>query len=435
MKHSAVSRQFAQYVSCNVLGMIGLSCYILADTFFVSKAMGSLGLAALNFAIPLYSLINATGLMLGVGGATQYTLVRSKEGIRHANAIFTNLVLTALSIGLLIFLLGLFAAPTLATWLGANGNALSMTTSYLRILMRFAPAFLLNQTTLAFVRNDGSPHIAMAAMLTGSFVNVILDYVFMFPMKMGISGAAIATGFSPLFSLFVLSIHFFRKQHTLKLVRCRILFRQIGRSITLGLSSWITEVASGAVLLVFNLIILRITGNLGVAAYGIIANIALVAVAIFTGIAQGIQPLVSRFYSTGEADSLKKVRNAANLLALFLAAAFYAVIFLFSDQVIAVFNSEHNTALIPLAREGLRLYFVGFFFAGINIVMTAYLSAVELPKQGMFLSLLRGAILLVPLVLILPQFLEMTGVWLSFPLCELLTAGMLALLLRRSRTA
>lgn len=300
MKHSAVSRQFAQYVSCNVLGMIGLSCYILADTFFVSKAMGSLGLAALNFAIPLYSLINATGLMLGVGGATQYTLVRSKEGIRHANAIFTNLVLTALSIGLLIFLLGLFAAPTLATWLGANGNALSMTTSYLRILMRFAPAFLLNQTTLAFVRNDGSPHIAMAAMLTGSFANVILDYVFMFPMKMGISGAAIATGFSPIFSLFVLSIHFFRKQHTLKLVRCRILFRQIGRSMTLGLSSWITEVASGAVLLVFNLIILRITGNLGVAAYGIIANIALVAVAIFTGIAQGIQPLVSRFYSTGE---------------------------------------------------------------------------------------------------------------------------------------
>ena len=237
MKHSAVSRQFAQYVSCNVLGMIGLSCYILADTFFVSKAMGSLGLAALNFAIPLYSLINATGLMLGVGGATQYTLVRSKEGIRHANAIFTNLVLTALSIGLLIFLLGLFAAPTLATWLGANGNALSMTTSYLRILMRFAPAFLLNQTTLAFVRNDGSPHIAMAAMLTRSFANVILDYVFMFPMKMGISGAAIATGFSPIFSLFVLSIHFFRKQHTLKLVRCRILFRQIGRSMTLGLSS------------------------------------------------------------------------------------------------------------------------------------------------------------------------------------------------------
>ena len=100
-----------------------------------------------------------------------------------------------------------------------------------------------------------------------------------------------------------------------------------------------------------------------------------------------------------------------------------------------MFNSEHNTALIPLAGEGLRLYFVGFFFAGINIVMTAYLSAVELPKQGMFLSLLRGAILLVPLVLILPQFLEMTGVWLSFPLCELLTAGMLALLLRRSRTA
>ena len=147
--------------------------------------MGSLGLAALNFAIPLYSLINATGLMLGVGGAMQYTLVRSKEGIRHGNAIFTNLVLTALSIGLLIFLLGLFAAPTLATWLGANGNALSMTTSYLRILMRFAPAFLLNQTTLAFVRNDGSPHIAMAAMLTGSFANVILDYVFMFPMKMG----------------------------------------------------------------------------------------------------------------------------------------------------------------------------------------------------------------------------------------------------------
>lgn len=202
---------FLRYASLNVLGMLGLSCYILADTYFIAKGMGADGLAALNLAIPVYSFMNGAALMLGMGGATRYSILRGAGDREGADPIFTKTLAYAAALAALFVLIGLFGAERLASLLGAKGAVYDMTRTYLRVILLFSPAFLLNQTLLCFVRNDGGPHLAMAAMVSGSLANIVLDYVFIFPCGMGIFGAVLATGCAPLISIAILSFWFFKK--------------------------------------------------------------------------------------------------------------------------------------------------------------------------------------------------------------------------------
>ena len=169
--------KFCRYVSANVLGMLGLSCYILADTFFIANAIGADGLTALNIAIPVFNLINAAGLMTGVGGGTRYAILRAQGENDAANRLFSGMVLLAAGAGCALLAVGAVAARPLAALLGADAVTLPLCSVYLRTILCFAPFFLLNSTMQAFVRNDGAPRLAMAGMLTSSLSNVVLDWV------------------------------------------------------------------------------------------------------------------------------------------------------------------------------------------------------------------------------------------------------------------
>lgn len=424
-KRYGMAAEFTKYVGLNVLGMIGLSCYILADTFFVSKALGTGGLAALNLAISVYSIVNATGLMMGIGGGTRFSIFMFQKHEEEANRVFTQTLLLSLAVGLLFLAAGVLCAPAIAKALGADGDTAGMTSVYLRVILCFAPCFIMNNTLLAFVRNDGSPNISMAAMLTGSAANIVLDYVFMFPFSMGMFGAAFATGLAPVISMGVLSIHFLGRRNTLSLRlaapgvrRCLCSRREAASILSPGVSSFITELSSGVVLMVFNLVILGLAGNTGVAAYGIVANLALVVTAVFTGIAQGIQPLASRGYGAGDGKMLKALIQYAVILSLVLSVCIYAGANACSGPVISVFNSEGSAELVPIAERGIELYFLGFFFAGINIIGAAFLSAVMDTGKAFAISVIRGCLAIVPLALILPGIWGMDGVWLAFVLAE-----------------
>lgn len=411
--------KFCRYVSANVMGMIALSCYILADTFFIANAIGADGLTALNIAIPVYNLINAAGLMTGVGGGTRYAILRAQGENESANRLFSGMVLLA-------------AAP-LAALLGADAVTLPLCSVYLRTILCFAPFFLLNSTLQAFVRNDGAPRLAMAGMLTSSLSNVVLDWVFMYPMGMGMFGAAIATCIAPILSLCVLATHFARPASRLRFCARGAALRPAARALGLGASSFVCELSSGVVLLVFNLLILHFTGNVGVAAYGIIANLALVGLAIFTGVAQGIQPLTSHAYGTGNAAELRQLLRLAVGLVLALAVIIYLAVNLWPDPLISAFNRDADPQLADIARAGMRIYFVGFFFAGPNLVLAAYFSAVDRPRQGFSVAMIRGLIALIPLALVLAAALGMTGVWLAYVLAELCGLCAALFFLRRAR--
>lgn len=423
MNNTSCFKEFAKYSFFSVLGMMGISCYILADTFFVSNGLGTNGLAALNLAIPIYNFIHGSGLMLGMGGATKFSICKSQNDYKNTNIIFTNTVYLAAVFAFLFVIAGLVFSSPLALLLGADAQTFTMTNTYLKCLLFFAPAFIMNDVLLCFVRNDGNPQLSMIAMLTGSFSNIILDYIFIFPLKMGILGAVLATGFAPVISITILSRHWLKKDIGFHLTRTGFHFNIMRTLLSLGFPSLIAQLSSGIVMITFNALILKHQGNTGVAAYGIIANIALVVTAIYEGIAQGIQPLISNFYGCRNHKNIQQVFRYALLTILVVSAGIYLVIFLCANPVTTIFNKEHNPLLQEIAVYGLRLYFTSAAFVGFNIIMAIFFTSTEHMVPAHIISILRGLVLIIPMAFLLSAFWGMTGIWLSYPITELAVAA------------
>ena len=421
MNQTTINQSFFKYVFQNILGMIGISVYILADTFFISLAEGANGIAALNLVLPIYSLIFAIGAMIGVGSAIRFNIASVRKE-QTADLYFSNAILFAILIGVIFILLGIFIPDKILALLGGDRKIIAVGKDYTRIFMMFTPFFMLNHIFNAFVRNDGSPSLAMAATLLSSLFNIVFDYILMFPLKLGMAGAALATAFSPIIGVLICSLHFLNKRNTIKF---KWKLPSVGRlihSCQLGISAFIGEMASGITTLVFNFIILNISGNIGIAAYGIVANIALVATSVFNGLSQGAQPLFSNFYGIGERTSIKKILKLSIVTGMVLSIVAILVTQFFAEPIVQIFNSENSTEMAEYATIGLKIYFLGYLFAGFNIVGTGYLSATENAGWAFLISILRGIVAIITCAVILSKLFDMTGIWLAFPVAECLTA-------------
>ncbi len=309
-----------------------------------------------------------------------------------------------------------------------------MTRIYLKVVLLFAPAFMMNDVLICFVRNDGNPRLAMTAMLAGSMSNILLDYIFIFPFGMGIFGAVLATGFAPVISMGVLSIHRIKKQNCFHYTKAALSRSLSVQTLSLGFPSLITEVAGGIVIIIFNVLIMGIEGNIGVAAYGVIANLSLVITSICTGIAQGMQPITSRAYGHGDKKGMHQVLNYAVCTLLLLSCSIYLAVFLFAGPITAVFNSENDMQLQQIAEAGLKLYFISIPFAGFNIVLSMFFTSAEKAIPAQVVSLLRGFFLIIPAAFILAALAGTTGVWLAVPVTEGVVAAGGGILYLRNRT-
>lgn len=434
MKNSVLLREFSKYSTLSVLGILGVSCYILADTFFIAKGMGTDGLTALNLALPAFNFTHGTGIMLGMGGATKFSVARSRG--QNTDHIYTNTVYTAAVFSVVFMLLGIFFSEQLAAFLGAEGRVLEMTSIYLKWLLLFSPAFIMNEILLCFVRNDSSPQLPMIAMLTGSFMNILLDYIFIFPMDMGIFGAILATGLSPIISIVLMLPHWIMKKNTFHFKISKPDFPLIGNEISLGAPSFLAQVSAGIVMIVFNSLILTLEGNTGVAAYGVVANIAFVVTAVFTGISQGVQPLLSRYHGTGNSKNARTIFSYSVITTLVLSAIFYLILFIYADPITTVFNSENDPVLQSIAVVGLKLYFISIAFSGLNTLITVFFTSIEKALPAQILSVLRGLVLIIPLTFLLAAIWQMTGIWLAYPITEILVAllGVVMYFKQRNKT-
>ena len=426
-----IGNLFMKYVSANVLGMIGYSCYILADTFFIARGIGADALAALNLVLPAYSLMNGTGLMIGMGAASRYTISSTKpEGTLH-RTIFTQALYLAAFAAVIFSSGGIFLPDRIAAVLGANADTIGYATDYIRILLIFSPLFLGNNLLLSFVRNDGAPRLSMTGMIVGSLTNIVLDYVFIYPLGMGMTGAALATATAPVISMLIMSVHFIKKRNHFRPVLTRLSLVRWGDICTLGVSSLVTELSSGVVIIVFNYLILGLNGNTGVAAYGILANIALVLVSIYTGIGQGVQPIVSRYAGKDGEEQRRSLRRYALITSLSFALLSYLLIAVFAVPLAELFNREHDPILTDIASNGMRIYFVSLFFSGINIVAAAFLSSADRPKQAFVISILRGFVLIIPAAWILSVLFGLTGIWMAVPVTEAIVCALALIFLFR----
>ena len=383
-------KRFTRYVTQSVAGMIGISVYILADTFFISVYSGADGLAILNLILPVYGLIYAIGAMIGIGSATRYAISRAKG--ENTDYYFVQSVTWSILAAVPFMLIGIFIPDKALALLGADAGLIGLGRNYMRIILIATPFFMSNYTFTAFARNDGAPSIAMIGSISGSIFNIIFDYIFMFPVGLGFSGAGLATAICPIVTMSVCTIHY-------RSSRNHVGFHWKKPSF----------------------LILGIAGNMGVAAYGVVANLSIVAFAIFNGLAQGAQPLISESYGKGQPTQVRKLLKWSLLVCLAVEALIQLIVWTSTDTLISIFNSENNTQLLNYAHTGLRLYFLGFIVAGINIVLVAYFSAVDEPKIAIVGSFLRGIVAIVICAVILAKLFGLNGIWLSLLAAETVT--------------
>ena len=238
----------------------------------------------------------------------------------------------------------------------------------------------------------------MAATLFSSLFNIVFDYVLMFPLGLSMEGAALATALSPLVGILICCIHFRSEKCTVKFKPMLPSLRKILFCCQFGVSSFVGEISSGVITVV----------------YGVVANTSLVAVALFNGIAQGSQPLVSEAYGRDIHKDVKTYLKMAVTTAVGVSVLLVIFIYLFAPVVTAVFNGEHNRTLADYAD-------IGFLFAGINIVGTAILSAVESTKYAFAASISRGFVAIIFFAFILSAIFGLNGVWMAFPAAEFVT--------------
>lgn len=416
------NKVFWNYLLPSVGGMLGISIYVLGDTLLVGRGLGSSGLAALNISIPIMNIFSGLGFLFGVGGATTVSILRGENKDKETHKVFTLSFVVSLIIGVLLTIFGLLYLKEFSTLMGANSDMLlNMSTAYLRPMFVASIPFVLNSFMIIFLRNDHAPRLVMIAMLTSSISNIILDYIFIFPLDMGMYGAGLATAMSPVISLIILSTHFIRKNNMIKFSTFKFKFNTSKRIVSNGTPSFVIETMAGVVIFVFNIAILNIKGDIGVSAYSIVANLSLFCAAVFNGIGQAIQPLVSVNYGAEKYKRKKKFVKLAIYTALGFSLFFFIIGLLFPVQLTNVFIDGNNPKLMKISVVGIRLYFISFIFMGLNTVLISYMQSMEYATESITISVIRGFILVMVGIFIWPSFWGINGVWLTIPIAEILT--------------
>lgn len=412
-------KRFTKYVTQSITGMIGISIYILADTFFISVYSGADGLAVLNLILPVYGLVYAIGSMIGIGSAIRYAIDKAKG--ENTDHYFVQSLVWTILVAIPFMLIGIFIPDKALALLGADAGLIRLGRSYLRIMLTATPFFMCNYTFTAFARNDGAPSTAMIGSICGSMFNIVFDYILMFPAKLGLSGAALATTICPLVTMSICTTHYLSRRNQVGFKWTTPSFKHIISCCQLGISAFVGEISSGVTTIVFNFLILGIAGNVGIAAYGVVANLSIVATAIFNGLAQGAQPLMSESYGKGDAAQVKKLLKWSLVVCLAAEALLELIIWTATDPLIHIFNSENNVQMLTYAHTGMRLYFLGFLIAGINIVLVAYFSATDDPGTAITGSLMRGFFAIIVCAVVLSKLFGLNGVWISLLASETIT--------------
>lgn len=415
-----VHKLYFKYFFPTIGGALSTSIYILFDTIFIGQGVGPEGLAALNIALPIYSIYFGTGLLVGVGGSTLFSIERGRGREERANKIFTLSMALGGTIAIVYTLISFVFLKQIAFAFGATTEILPLVKEYMIVVAIGTIPFVMGSVISPFIRADKAPKRVMVAVIFSGFLNILLDYIFVFPLKMGMKGAAIATVISYTVSFLIMASHFLSKNNTLSFSKSYYNSKYIKRIFKCGAPSLLVEISSGFVILIFNHQILRILGEDGVTAYSIISNTAIIVVALFNGVCQTIQPLISTNYGAGEEKRTREFKSIAIKTALIIGTIACVFCFLFPDTITNVFVKPTNRVLI-IAREAIRYYVFAFIILGINMVLGAYFQAIELGREAFILVLLRGLLLVSVLVYILPKFLDIRGVWLSVPIAEALT--------------
>lgn len=422
-----VGRLFRQMFLPTLLGMLSIVVLNITDGAFVGHGVGSDALAAVNIVVPFFLISSGVGLMLGIGCSVTASIHLS-HGNRHAAELnLTQGIMAAVTVGVVLSAVVLSDQEWVCRLFGCTDRLLPSACSYLRWIALFMPFNMFCTTAMFMVRLDGAPRFAMAINCMAAALNILLDWLFVFPLHMGLEGAAIATSLS--FGLCALPELFYvmRLSRSVRLCRIkwsptsrRLTLRNLGYQCRIGFSALLGELAIASVLVVGNYTFVGRLGEDGVAAYSVACYCLPIAFMMGNSIVQSVQPIVSFAYGQGNGRRMSSAMHIAVATAIVTGTLGMLFLALESRVVSAIFLPVDSRAY-ALCCHGLPFFALAFLFITVNIVLVGYMQSTEQTRLATLFTLLRGFIFTIPSFLLLPMLMGSNGLWIALPLGELFT--------------
>lgn len=410
----------------SVLPSIGMvlvtSIYSIVDGFFVANYAGKTGFAAINLTFPAIMMIGSLGLMIGTGGAALVAKIKGEGYPEKANRVFTMLVQFGMALGVLLGVVLAVAAPTVARWLGADEPMMAECVLYIRLNMIGMPGFVLQCAFQSFYMAAERPQLGTLMSVVAGVTNIVLDAILVWALGLGVAGAAIATAAGCLVGgLF--PVFYFSSRHnrgTLRIIPTRILWTYIGKACTNGLSEYVGSIAMNIVTICYNLQLMRYIGEDGVSAYGVVMYIAFIFAAVFIGYNIGITPIIGYHYGARDINEQRSLLRKSLTLIGVLGVLMALTAELFAGPLARIFVG-YDAALTALTIRAMRLYMLAFLLCGINMFVSALFTGLNNGIVSAVASFTRTLVFEMACVWTLPTLLGIDGIWVAWPIAEILS--------------
>lgn len=396
-----------------VIGMLVNALYSVVDRIFIGRGVGSLALSGVAVTFPITNIIMAVGMLVGIGAASVVSIKLGQKKNEEAERIVGNAFLLTLILTIFITILGLIFLDPLLKVLGASEDTLPYAKTFSTILLTGAVLQNVGFGLNPIIRSQGDAKTAMKTMLIGAILNTILNPIFIFVFKLGVAGSALATLISQaVCSIWV--VYYLSAKSIIRLKRhhMKLNLTTIGEISSIGVSPFIMQVSASFVTIVINTSLKKYGGDLAIGAYSLISSIAMLILMPAFGVNQGAQPIIGYNFGAGNAARVKKALFYSIIVNTCITALGWILIELFPVAIIKIFNGD-DTELIHIASNGLRLYLLAIFTVGAQSACINYFQSIGKALISMLLSLLRQVIILIPLVLILPHYLALNGIWVA----------------------
>lgn len=411
------------------IGMMVQASYNVVDAIFVGRGVGPMGIAGITIDFPIQMVVMAVAQMIGIGAASIVSRSLGAQNKERAEKALGNSFTLSLGIGLLITVLGLLFINPLLKVFGATSTILPFAKDYMSVILFGSIFTIFGMALNSIVRAEGNARIAMWTMLIGALMNIGLDPLFIFGFHMGIKGAAIATVISQFATFIWLLIYYLSGKSVMRVYikNFKIDLSIAKETFAIGLSSFVRQVSASLMVAILNHVLAFYGGDIAITIYGLVNRLASFVLMPTFGIAQGFQPIAGFSYGAKRYDRTKRSIYLASITAILVATFGFLIMELFPYQLVRMFTTDQS--LINMTAIPLRIVVLVFPLIGFMVIVSTMFQAIGKALQAFVLSMARQIIFLIPLVLILPKFFKLPGVWYSFPIADFLTMFLSALYL------
>lgn len=400
--------------------MIFTSIYGVIDGIFVSNFAGKTSFAAINLIMPLCMIFGSIGFMIGTGGSALVSMTLGQRNKEKANEIFSMLIFVSVISGVLLSALGFIFLRPIASAMGAEGAMLNDCVTYGSILIPFSVAFILQNEFQSFLVAAEKPQFGLFITVAAGVTNIALDALLVGLFKWGLAGAAIATAISQTVGCIIPLIYFtVNKKSPLRLTRFKLNIKDLVKACANGSSEMMTNLSLSLVNMLYNFQLMRLAGEDGVAAYGVIMYVNFIFLSVFIGFSIGIAPVISFHYGAENSDELKNLSKKC----LIIVAGFAVLMTLLSELLASPLSGifvGYDENLFEMTKRGFMLYSLSFMLIGFNIFGSSFFTALNNGVVSAILSFGRTLVFQIIAILILPTILGLDGIWLSIVFAELL---------------